>query len=190
MESIAALALSLIAALLFYRFVERQHKLQLGKALAVCVLFGAALTGIMVWRDHKKASLVEAEKAAQDSAEIARARRDIAALTVTYLPESTHRFTRRKVTYGLERERSSLDTLTKIRFRVCNVAADTIDAIKLNARTWQRGHSSHAPLFYDDKPVTSDLVLAPQSCAITQFVVWHEVLDSVEAWALPTWRVR
>jgi len=178
METVLALLLSLIAAILFYRLVERRHKIILARALAAVFTLGLLAFAISAWRT-KSAEQASAER---DSAKLTRNEN---ALVVTFLPESTRQLPREKPLYLQEQ---------RIAFRICSTATDTIDVATITAYTWSTGHSSRQSVAFDSRRpdsvgvLTSDLVLAPKGCAVAVFDGFFRIRDSVWARADPTWR--
>jgi len=178
MEAVLAILLSLIAAILFYRLVERRHKILLAKALAAVCILGLLAFAISAWRTKS----AEEASAARNSAALTRNEN---ALVVTFLPESTRQLPPEKPLYLQE---------NRIAFRICSTATDTIDAATITAYTWATGHSSRQSVAFDSRRpdsvgvLTSDLVLAPKACAVAVFDGFFKIRDSVWAHAYPTWR--
>lgn len=180
METLIATLLALLCGLMFYRWVDRRHKIVLAKILGVIVVVALGAVGVQ--------ALLAARQRRQESARAwDQLRRELGALSVTFLPESTYH----DATVGPKR-RAYPD---RIAFQVCNKSADTIDAFNIDARTWSKGHSERRSVLI--KPVSpyvapeslkSDVVLAPKACTIAVFWGDYVVRDSVEASATPAFR--
>ena len=183
------LVLTAIATILFYRVVERRHKILLGKMLAVCGFAVAIVLVTRFWRINARERAETAVRVATDSVISAQNSLDLRALTVQYLADSMRLTVRVNPRYdaSLAPYSSRLDTTTTVVFLLCNVATDTIDEAQIHAWTWRRGHSNRESLFGAD-PRTSDKVLAPRNCATAAFEGHFAVFDSVEASAMPVWR--
>ena len=189
-ELIAAL-LVIVAALLFYRFVERRDKILLGKLLGGILALIIAFVGLWWWRDKRRRERAAAEDSRRDSA-----------LTVAFLPESS----------GTDSiaVRKHLPDRNRIGFRVCNVSGDTVDTFTVYAFTWNKGHSQRLPVWMEEaspsysvpnsnpmeriRQLTSDLVLSPKRCGIVvfqgNFAGNFDIRDSVDASATATFRRR
>lgn len=182
MDIVIAILLFALVLLLFYRWVERRHKVLLGKVLAGCVVAAALAGGLIVWRDR-----VQQRREGQEQwKDIVR---ELEALDVAFIPESTYRD-------SLSR-RYKLDHADRVSFRVCNQSRDTIDAFEIHASTWKQGHSERVSVIRErtgrfEKPqeLKSDRVLAPKACYVATFRGDWIIRDSVTAGASPTFRRR
>jgi hypothetical protein len=181
MESVIAALLSAIVALLFYALVERRHKIVLGKLILTVFVTGVIVGGI-AWMTRE---LRDRSASRRDMKALSRG---LAALNVTFLPESSHKM-------GQYLPSNPFAPFEQVAFRVCNVSTDTVDAFSLGAITWTRGHSEKVAIVSDDRPgigseniLKSDLVLPPSACTIATFHGRYVIRDSVSAWAAPKFR--
>lgn len=191
MDAVIASLLAALVLLLFYRFVERRHKVLLGKLALGALLLAACIVAALRWQESRsrrqEEELAERRRVSRDSLAALREDRDRNAVSVTFLPESTRRSVVRRNWLG---ERLS-DTVQTVAFRFCHVSQhpDTIDAVVFRARKWRPGRSSRFALYASY--TVSDLILPPGKCGIdtvTLRISRVESLDSVEAEGRPIWR--
>lgn len=173
MNIVISLFLASIIALLFYRVVERRHKIVFAKIVAgVVFLVGLGAGGI---------GLYNSQTAGTEQSGVGD-RRGLQ-LRVEFIPESTSRIPPYRyfdTTYTTDADR--------IAFRVCNPGSDTVGSFKIHAVTWTAGHSLPVPVIpwlrpHSKKPreLDSDLVLRPYTCEIVSFAGLWVVRDSVSA---------
>ena len=146
----------LIAAILFYKLVERRHKIWLAKALTVLMALGGITIGVLYLRDR-------AEEGSQQRMRLA--------IKVTLLPlppstpptavpDSTNPFN--------DIPDRGLDQL---RFEVCNTFQRATRAFDFDVAGRMRGHSTESRIEASSKPdwrnsttFTSDRILSPSQC--------------------------
>jgi hypothetical protein len=170
-----SVALSVIAAILFYRLVERRHKIILARvAIGVAVLVGLG-AAYLAWSSHRAAA--EDEKRRK-------------AVSVVFIPATSP-----KPDDGLPR--FVPDTVTFLTFRVCNEAHDTLASVTFLPKARYRGRSGEHDLtvavtgVYVDPAFSSDFEVAPHSCSSVSFKGRFVVLDTVVMdYVLPTFANR
>ncbi len=170
MEAVIALALIAIMVLLFYRLVERRHKILLAKLLlGLLVLVVLGFGGVYA---HGRIS----------DAREARRRQSV---RITYLPDSTLAALKSNPVFAV----LAPDTVKEIRFRLCNVGPDTVLRVSFAPVTLRRGRSTEHDVLvwlpyeaYVPNELSSDLILAPRDCSV---MTWsgqqYLVLDTVIA---------
>lgn len=181
MELAITVLLFIIATILFYRLVERRHKMILAQALVVVLVLGILVFGISSWRSRSSGNDFLANLTAKYE-------RNQSALIVTFLADSTRQLASMKLgSYGDPRLREPIELSVprhRIAFRVCSAASDTIDAFEITANTWSAGHSTR----HQSRGLKADLILVPGACVTAVFDGTFTPLDSVKALAHPTWR--
>jgi hypothetical protein len=157
-NTIIAFALLALTALLFYRWVERRHKLFLGK-LALGVMGLLALAAAYLWWTARRSD-----------AEYMALQRSV---SVAFVADS-----------GMPR--LSSDTVSQVSFRLCNSGSDTVTSVEFWPKTLRNGRSTESDLVvqnayagYRSNEFTSDYILAPQRCITLSWEGEFVVLDTV-----------
>ena len=164
MELFIAIGLLAIAAILFYRFVERRHKVLLGRVLLTLAALGGVATGIShcVEREREAAALRE-ERAAEERQSARDRSVDISLWSVA----------------GKARERlggllpSIPGARGGITFRLCNRGRDTVHRVTFWPKAFTSGRSTAYPVAVDrpyapsnlpgpDYPSSAQLTFAPE----------------------------
>jgi hypothetical protein len=166
MADTSVVLLSIVALLLFYRFVEKRHKLVVGKLVLVIVGLAALGIGVLLasnayssWREAADRSHVSIAFSADTSATGAEA--DRLDTTLSFLGRSTDR----------------------IAFRICNHGDDTVLSVAFRPKAHRFGHST----VYDvDQTrdgslgvLESDDIVAPASCVLVPFFGTFQLYDTV-----------
>ena len=158
MNTLLAVSLAALACLLFYRFVERRHKVLFAK-LAGAIGILVALGAFVLWGfERRRAS---------------RRQRVQASVSVLFAPDSAylHRYSSdNPFLSALVRT----DTLSAIAFRLCNGGIDTVTSVSFRPVTWRRQRSTkynavvstepYTAYAYVDPQLSSDYILAPKAC--------------------------
>lgn len=125
MDALLVVGLFLVAALLFYKFVERRHKVLFVKVLiaifALCVVGVALLYAI----------------ARQSDAKADRRRRSV---QITFVRDSVA--APNTVVDRYLREIYGADTVASITFKLCNSGEDTVEYMAFNPKTLRDGRST------------------------------------------------
>ena len=166
MDVIAAVALSVIAVLLFYRWVERRHKVLVGRVVLGLLGLGGA-TAVLAW----SASDRESER-------MTRLQRSV---SVSYVPDSTA--ARRRAVDGV-----SADTVSGITFHICNSGDVRVRSVEFWPKTLRRGRSTEYDIVlqspngpYRSNQLSSDFILNPRTCVDVTWPGEFTLLDTVVA---------
>lgn len=159
-------SLLLIAAILFYRLVERRHKILLAKILGVIVLLAGLTIGMLFYFDRRK------EAAERDR---------LNAVSITFIrpaPDSTR---------NPFRDEHS-DTVSQASFLVCNRSNKRLIDLEFFPHTFHQGRSTPYDLAISEpgrlfpyNSFRSDVILAPTVCTRLTWSGRYQVFDSVEA---------
>lgn len=175
MEILIAVSLVIIATILFYRLVERKHKIVVAKIMAALLLL-AASGAVILWQSDTRAT--SRQDAIQRS------------VSVQFEPDSAyaHRYSSDNPFLAMY-ERT--DTLSTMSFRMCNQGKDTVESVSFRPATRKRGRSTEYDVAtnrgygqYSDSRLRSDFILAPKECntvtwpsgASRQFILLDTVL--------------
>lgn len=166
MQTLLALSLAAMAALLFYRFVERRHKLLLAKVGAVLL----ALVGLGLGAIHYSNS--------RDNRRWTQRRNRIA---ISVLRDS--------MTDPLEKIIGRRDTTALLQLRICNQADLPIEHLSLTVATYVEGRSTaHEALLsqrssysYPPPQIETDYIIPSGSCKTLLWQGRFFLADSVAA---------
>jgi len=157
-EAMIAFSLFVLAVLLFYRWVERRHKILIGKF----ALVGAALLiviAVFAWVSSRRRN----EK-------LEALRRSV---SVQFVRDTA-------------RMLLGSDTVRQVSFRLCNSGSDTVTYVSFWPKTLRRGRSTQydlVPAFteggYRSNEFTSDYILVPGNCIVLTWQGEYVVLDTV-----------
>ena len=152
MNAVIGVSLAVIALILFYRVVERRHKILLGKiVLGISVLVAAVV--VILWR--REAAKSERAEAIQRSVAIA------------FLPDSAYRAKQENPFLALL---AGSDTAKEISFELCNKGKDTVTEVNFRPVTAHKGRSTQEDVLqstsagYQDPYLKSDYILKPGDC--------------------------
>lgn len=156
MQLLLLALLATIAAILFYRLVERRHKIAVAKGIGVLVVL--LLLGVgYLWNADRRAGIRRAR--IQESVKI------------RFAPDSayTARYSKdNPFLHFLQRT----DTLHAISFTLCNAGTGTVESVSFTPTTWRTGRSTQHDVVvstsvvdqYVDSRLNSDFVLEPGAC--------------------------
>jgi hypothetical protein len=164
MSPLVVALLLVLAALLFYRWVERRHKILFAKLLAALLLLGAAIVGVLVW--------VDARRQADD-------RERLASVSISLVPSRPD-----TATIPEPKEFDVPDsTLT---LRLCNTGQRTVESVRFRPTTYLERRSTPYPVSipkaspgYFDTFLRSDYLLAPGACDTVTWRGHFQLYDSV-----------
>jgi hypothetical protein len=157
MELLIGLSLAAIAVIMFYRLVERRHKIVLAKIVGGLCLLGV---GGLAW-------MMVTER--RDSARRERLQRSV--VVTLAIPDSVpHRYSLGNLLSSGSVNRH--DTLSNVSFRLCNRGSDTVTSIEFTPKTVFRGRSTEYDIVqpsergdYVTPTLSSDYILVPGSCS-------------------------
>jgi hypothetical protein len=173
-EALLTFALLVIAAVLFYRFVERRHKFIVAKVTGALIALGLLVIGGLAWQKHLEHKTAEATAEVTAAATLTVRRREWGRVRATYLPESTRLLPNPSPDWPKSFQRS------RVAFRACNVSSDTVDHTRIFPITWSKGHSTRSRIGSDSTGLETDAVLIPSACTVVTFEVSDQIMDSVE----------
>ena len=172
MSVLIGLSLAIIAAILFYRLVERRHKLLIGWVALGLVLLAALGIGSLFayaqWTNH-------------------RYQQQLKSVNITFVPPSPDTALQRKDPVGYYLSRYG-PTRQEVTFHICNTGKDTVTGVTFYPKAVSRGRSTQhdlevsRPGSYSTNTFESDYILPPRECAdLTWNGGTYKVLDSIVA---------
>jgi hypothetical protein len=174
-----------IAGILFYRQVERPHKIIVGKiALAVTVVISL---GILLFLDSGRRERLERDRVQLEE----EAERQV--VTVRFIRDSISGTTQRDPVCGLitHGEGCTMDTVRVLDFELCNKGKRTVTAVAFSPKTTLRGRSTKYDVVPARKqngsivpiisPLQSDYILPAGRCSVLTWEGSYTVKDSIFA---------
>ncbi len=156
MESFIACALLVIASILFYRFVERRHKVILAKVIGGLVA-AAGATAFSAFYVERRSDRLEANRQAQ----VLVTHIDPRKLSIEGIPSSV------ALVDGFRD-----DTVSAVTFEICNESSSTLTGIRFWPQTLHSGRSTEYAVRlgardaygYTSNDLLSDYILQPGQC--------------------------
>jgi hypothetical protein len=154
-----------IALLLFYKLVERRHKILLGKVLGALALVTV---------------LVVAALSLGEQARFNRDHQRLASVSVKFVAP-------RQGSADVRHWNGAPDTVNSVSFALCNSGNQPVESVSFDPTTYRANRSTPyqlpiAPLPYQDRvlsALTSDYVIPPKNCVTLTWTGWYQVFDSV-----------
>ena|ERR1700741_512564 len=161
MNTLIALGLLALVALLFHRWVERRHKVLLGKLLLGVIGLVAVLGVLVYWGSNRRNARHE------------RLQRSV---SIEFVPDSS----------AVSGSPPTGDTVHQVSFRLCNSGPDTIASVEFSPKTLLRGRSTEHDLVLTNpyrgiitNDLSSDYILPPDRCVTLTWPGEFTVLDTV-----------
>jgi hypothetical protein len=166
MNELVGVFLVLITVLLFYRWVERRHKIVIAKLLVGAIVLVGLVIGWAAYRNKADDRL--------------RSRR-LRSVSLFFVPDTT-------IEKDPLRKYYARDTLSRVSFRLCNNGPDTVLKLAFYPETFISGRSTPHEVRVPGRGETfssnlfdSDFILAPRDCTTLTWTGHFQVLDSVAA---------
>lgn len=175
MEALIAASLLAIAGLLFYRLVDRRHKVVFGKVLLGILALVVVGLGLVLGEDRRNESSAEARKRS---------------VRITYVSDKPSLDTSSSAdrTRPLSDYQLREDTVDEVSFELCNDGSDTVTTVTFSPKTLRTHRSTEYALSIERdgrrrilNDLTSDYILVPRACVQLTWPGRFVLLDSVVA---------
>jgi hypothetical protein len=170
-ETLIAVLLACIAGLMFYRLVERRHKILAVKIVGAVAFLAAGALGVLLLVEKRQRQAWDARRES---------------VKIDFIPDSARA---ELIVSGKPFDKATLrDTVDAVIFLLCNTGDNVVEEVTFFPKTFFEGRSTAYDLRipesesdYSGNKFESDFILAAKDCST---LTWHgrfQVFDSVAA---------